>query len=125
MYHLYKLNAVHRDLKLANVFMHYPGMEGKEDQITNEWLKTVDLLKEPFYVKIGDFGFSKIMDNINNPSSTYCGTPINMAPEMLNKLEYTYKADVWSVGTMLFELLTGYSPFKEARNKEQLKQIIR
>lgn len=45
-----------------------------------------------------------------------------MAPEVLNKDYYNYKADVWSLGTILFELLTGYSPFKDAMNKDQLKQ---
>ncbi len=48
-----------------------------------------------------------------------------MAPEMLNREYYNYKADVWSVGTVLFELLTGYSPFKEAKNKDQLKSKIK
>lgn len=72
----------------------------------------MDLQKTPFTIKIGDLGFSKILDNINALNETYCGTPINMAPEMLNKGTYNYKADVWSIGTMLFELLTGFSPFK-------------
>lgn len=44
-----------------------------------------------------------------------------MAPEILNKSVYNYKADVWSVGTILFELLTGMSPFKDAKNKDQLR----
>jgi serine/threonine-protein kinase ULK/ATG1 len=85
----------------------------------------VNLLETPFQVRIGDLGFSKILDNIDNLSMTYCGTPINMAPEMLNKNKYNYKADVWSVGTILFELLTGYSPFREAKNKDQLKAIVK
>ena len=58
-------------------------------------------------------------------STTYCGTPINMAPELLNGESYSYKADVWSLGTMLFELLTGHSPFNDAKNKDQLKEKIR
>lgn len=52
---------------------------------------------------------------------TYCGTPINMAPEVLNRSMYNYKADVWSLGTILFELVTGYSPFRDAKNKDQLR----
>jgi serine/threonine-protein kinase ULK/ATG1 len=64
-------------------------------------------MEEEFLVKIGDLGFSKIMNDINDLSNTYCGTPINMAPEILNKHMYNYKADVWSLGTMIFELLTG------------------
>ena len=61
------------------------------------------------------------MPNKNDLSMTYCGTPINMAPEILNKSVYCYKSDIWSVGTILFELLTGHSPFKDAKIKDQLK----
>lgn len=41
-----------------------------------------------------------------------------MAPEMLERQMYSFKADIWSVGTILFELVTGYSPFREAKNKD-------
>ena len=62
------------------------------------------------------------MNNISDLTATYCGTPINMAPEVLNRVKYSYKADIWSVGTILFEMLTGHSPYKEAQNKDQLKR---
>jgi serine/threonine protein kinase len=55
-------------------------------------------------------------------NKTYCGTPINMAPEILNRQLYSFKCDVWSVGTILYEMLTGASPFKDAANKEELKR---
>jgi len=45
MHHMYKLNVIHRDLKLANLFLHFPDFEGKEHLITDEWLKSVDLLQ--------------------------------------------------------------------------------
>lgn len=74
-------------------------------------------------MKIADLGFSKIQNDIENDlNMTYCGTPINMAPEILKRESYGYKSDVWSVGTMLYELATGQSPFKEASNKDQLKK---
>jgi serine/threonine protein kinase len=41
-----------------------------------------------------------------------------MAPEVLSREVYTYKADVWSLGTILYELIAGYSPFKDAVNKD-------
>jgi len=44
-------------------------------------------------------------------AKTICGTPLNMAPEILNGKSYNYKVDIWSLGSTLFELLTGYTPF--------------
>lgn len=58
------------------------------------------------------------MTEISDFNSTYCGTPINMAPEVLRRDFYNYKIDVWSVGTLLYEIVTGISPFKDAMNKE-------
>ena len=125
MDHLNSVKAIHRDLKLSNIFIHFPEMVGKEDMITKEWLKNVNLEEVEFQVKIGDLGFAKLQESIIDLSTTYCGTPINMAPEMLNRDTYNYKTDVWSLGTVIFELLTGYSPFKNSKNKEQLKEQIR
>ena len=44
-----------------------------------------------------------------------------MSPEMLNKESYNFKTDVWSVGTILYELLVGHSLYKSAKCKEDLK----
>ncbi len=114
MMHLQDNKVLHRDLKLANILLHFPEMVGKEDNINDEWLSKVDLFTTSFEVKIADLGFSKIQKHYGDLSSTYCGTPINMAPEILNGEVYNFKADVWSLGTILFELLTGSSPFKHA-----------
>lgn len=40
-----------------------------------------------------------------------CGTPLNMAPEVLNGEFYNYKADIWSLGVIMFELIIGHMPF--------------
>ncbi len=88
--------------------------------ITAQWLKEIDLRKEKFEIKIGDLGFSKLLGNSEEMTDTFCGTPLNMAPEILNGSFYNQKADVWSMGTILFEILTGFNPFSSARDKDQL-----
>ena len=81
----------------------------------------MNLEEEEFVVKIADLGFSKVLNDPNELSFTYCGTPINMAPEILTRSSYSYKADVWSFGTILHELLIGESPFKHSKSKSDLK----
>ena len=102
MDYLANMHALHRDLKPANIFLHFPNYESNPEAITPEWLKRVDLHQEQFTVKIGDLGFSKELSDDNDLADTYCGTPLNMAPELLNGSWYNIKADVWSVGTILF-----------------------
>ena len=55
---------------------------------------------------------------------SYCGTPINMAPEVLEKRLYNFKADIWSLGVVIFELLTNEPPFN-ATSKKELKLHIK
>jgi serine/threonine-protein kinase ULK/ATG1 len=55
---------------------------------------------------------------------SYCGTPINMAPEVLEKRAYNHKADIWSLGVLIFELMTGIPPFI-ANTKSELKIQIK
>lgn len=52
-----------------------------------------------------------------------CGTPLNMAPEILQGAKYDHKVDVWSLGTVFYEMLTGFSPFT-GMNKEDLKKNL-
>lgn len=69
-----------------------------------------NLKESHIMVRIGDLGFSRSLE-IGTLAQTLCGTPVNMAPEVLNGQSYNGEADIWSLGTILFELLTGYSPF--------------
>ena len=52
-----------------------------------------------------------------------CGTPVVMAPEVLFGRKYNHKADVWSLGIVFFELLTGFTPFT-GKNREDLKNNL-
>ena len=97
-----KHKIVHRDLKVQNVFIKYT--------------------KRPeFDVKLGDYGFSKeLSDDI---TATKLGTPITMAPEILMNRAYTSKADLWSIGVIIYHLLFKDLPFK-GRNEVMILQNI-
>jgi len=86
---------VHRDLKLENILL----LNNSHDAP----------------IKIADFGLSKNFAP-NDVLSTMCGSPQYVAPEILNMSDgvseqYSLACDMWSVGVILFILLSGYSPF--------------
>lgn len=76
-------------------------------------------------VKIADFGLASIV----TPGSQllqYCGTPAFSAPELFGKEHYEVNpADVWSLGVVLYECLTGVMPFKGANQAALVKKICR
>lgn len=98
---------VHRDLKPENLLL-----ESTDD----------DSL-----VKIADFGFARRCNDAANGGlgnlKTQCGTPTYVAPEVLNRVSYGTKADMWSVGVILYILLGGYPPFVEDNQRELFNKI--
>ena len=89
---------MHRDLKPENIFIHN------------------DVLK------LGDFGFCKHLTTAEELSHTMLGSPIYMAPEVLNGEVYTNKTDIWSLGVILYRMLFGKCPF-EAGNIAKLIEV--
>lgn len=84
---LYKHRIMHRDFKLANIFLN-------DDNVI-----------------IGDFGFAKSGSDM---ATTKLGSPITMAPELLNGgnyVKYTNKADLWSIGVCFFNMIFGKPPW--------------
>jgi serine/threonine protein kinase len=68
-------------------------------------------------------GLARSMDSPTSLADTFAGTPLAMAPELINGDQYSYKADVWSLGTLLYQMLTGELPFRGS-NMEELKRNL-
>ena len=91
-------NIMHRDFKPQNVLIH----NGK--------------------IKVADFGFCKLLGN-STQTSTMLGSPLNMAPEIMNGTPYGVQADIWSVGVAFYEILFGDYPFKGKNIDDQYYNI--
>ncbi|XP_008323035.1 serine/threonine-protein kinase ULK1 isoform X1 [Cynoglossus semilaevis] len=88
---------IHRDLKPQNILLSYPA--GRKSHSNNTC------------IKIADFGFARHLQN-NMMAATLCGSPMYMAPEVIMSQNYDAKADLWSIGTIVFQCLTGKAPFQ-------------
>ena len=102
---------IHRDLKLDNILVNFASDYDKQ---------TLNL--KNCQVKIIDFGFATILNS--DKTNTVLGTPPNMDPKILEQITtgiptngYTEKVDIWSLGTLCYEMIMGYSPKK-------LKKVI-
>ena len=90
IYYLHNMNPpiIHRDIKPENI-----------------------LLDENSKAYLTDFGWSNYIRN-NRTRSTICGTPLYLPPEMVTETGHNEKADIWCIGVLLFELMTGKVPFE-------------
>lgn len=102
---LHRLGILYRDLKPENILLTADG-----------------------HLVLTDFGLSKqFYDGLSleeQRADTFCGTAEYLAPEILNGLPYSYEVDYWSMGTILFEMLTGITPFW-AENRDDMYRRIR
>ncbi|XP_030903788.2 serine/threonine-protein kinase ULK1 isoform X3 [Melopsittacus undulatus] len=94
---LHSKGIIHRDLKPQNILLSYAG--GRKSNPNN------------IRIKIADFGFARYLQN-NMMAATLCGSPMYMAPEVIMSQHYDAKADLWSIGTIIYQCLTGKAPFQ-------------
>uniref|UniRef100_A0A665WLF6 non-specific serine/threonine protein kinase n=1 Tax=Echeneis naucrates TaxID=173247 RepID=A0A665WLF6_ECHNA len=87
---------LHRDLKPQNILLCHP--EGRRSTSIN------------ISIKIADFGFARHLQT-DTMAATLCGSPMYMAPEVIMSQNYDAKADLWSIGTIVYQCLTGKAPF--------------
>ncbi|XP_058015091.1 serine/threonine-protein kinase N3 [Ahaetulla prasina] len=98
---LHEKTIIYRDLKMDNLLLDAEG-----------------------FVKIGDFGLCKEGVGFGDRTSTFCGTPEFLAPEILTDPSYTRAVDWWGLGVLIFEMLVGESPFPGDNEEEMFDSII-
>lgn len=100
--YLHRQHIIHRDVKAANV-----------------------LLTQTNRILLCDFGVAAPLQ-ANHKRSTFIGTPYWMAPEVIsNGKLYDTKADIWSLGITLYEMVTGNPPYANLELKAAMKKIER
>uniref|UniRef100_A0A3P8SZH8 protein kinase C n=1 Tax=Amphiprion percula TaxID=161767 RepID=A0A3P8SZH8_AMPPE len=98
---LHQNKIVYRDLKLDNLLMDADG-----------------------FVRIADFGLCKEGMGHGDRTSTFCGTPEFLAPEVLIDNNYTRSVDWWGLGVLIYEMLVGESPFPGDDEEEVFDSIV-
>ncbi|POM78147.1 AGC protein Kinase [Phytophthora palmivora] len=99
--HLHSKGIIHRDLKPENVLL---GADG--------------------HIRLTDFGLAKEMADEGDSTSTMCGTNEYMPPEMIRRKAYNQAVDWWALGALIYEMVTGYPPFRHKNRKKLHHKIL-
>lgn len=98
---LHGFNVIYRDLKPENILLDYSG-----------------------HIALCDFGLCKLDMKDEDRTNTFCGTPEYLAPELLMGNGYTKTVDWWTLGVLLYEMLTGLPPFYDENTNEMYRKIL-
>ncbi|KAF2673531.1 kinase-like protein [Microthyrium microscopicum] len=98
---LHGFNVIYRDLKPENILLDYTG-----------------------HIALCDFGLCKLDMRDEDRTNTFCGTPEYLAPELLSGTGYTKSVDWWTLGVLLYEMLTGLPPFYDENTNEMYRKIL-
>ncbi|KAK9455474.1 kinase-like domain-containing protein [Dipodascopsis uninucleata] len=98
---LHDFNVIYRDLKPENILLDYTG-----------------------HISLCDFGLCKLNMTQDDKTNTFCGTPEYLAPELLLGQGYTKTVDWWTLGVLLYEMLTGLPPFYDDNTNEMYRKIL-
>lgn len=100
--YLHQRKILHRDVKTGNIFASRDGRT----------------------LKLGDFGAAKVLERTGQMTRTCVGTPTYLSPEICGRQLYDSKSDVWSLGCVLYQMMTLRPPFA-GRNLHQLLASVR
>lgn len=100
--HIHDKKILHRDLKSQNIFLTENGL-----------------------IKLGDFGIAKCLNFTMEKASTIVGTPYYLSPEIVQNQPYSFKSDIWSLGVLLYEMITLKMPFEASSLPMLSLKIIR
>ena len=130
--YIHSKNIIHRDLTLDNLLLNFSKYQniavGGEIPPKLEYSEMS--FNDSFTLKISDLDYSKDTER-SGPAKTVIGTAKNMAPDIVKSIyedqpdkTYNSKIDLWSLGTITYELLTGQTPFSGKNSEDTYKKII-
>ena len=100
--------SIMKDVICATYFLHH-----MHPPIIHRDIKPENVvLDKNMVAKLTDFGWSNYMPGDYSKRTTVCGTPIYLAPEIINNRGHDEKVDIWCIGVLMFELMTGFAPFQ-------------
>lgn len=102
IHYIHQKNILHRDLKTQNIFMTSEGN-----------------------IKLGDFGISRSLNSTMDLASTIIGTPYYMSPEVMSSQPYDLKSDMWSLGCVLYEMMSLKHAFDASDMSSLVMKILR